>query len=511
MNRNIFLAVFLAILASMLVGCGGGGGGSSNPVGTNLVDSSNQTDSSFVRACISPVVKRKFSFAKHNSIISQRFRDSIRAAAARIRLELLSDSNNEDINLVINSMVVKSTSGQSYTFNEEANVQLNGNSLSALLAQKDLPAGKYNYIEFKVDSASIQELDPKTGKLEEYGVHIPFDKLRCTGNFELKDGYETTLTILFSHKLIINAQAQYDRALEVQYITARLLYLAAKASYERKPNLINKGLMDLAKAAMDSAKDAMSNKYTLVPTIKLGCKLSPIVEQQITEGDITGTITNLIDGTPLSNISVSIESLGLVALTDANGAFSFNSLPVGTYNLVAVNDDYLNASCSVDVGAGQISNVALQMNPAVIKSTVGETGWFSEYYPLADINGVFGEVGLETPIRIDFVSMAFTKAEIKFNAKRHNNGSSVFYAYLSSDQQVSADGQIGNWWAGNTCNRGIKLGDEFLATSDDGYTYTVDITEQLKANPSNIYYLAAENVDIFDIKISDIQITIYYK
>ena len=512
MNRNIFLAVFLAVLASMLVGCGGGGGGgSSNPVGTNIVDSSNQTEPNFVRACISPVVKRKFSFAKNNSVICQRFRDSIRAVAARIRLELLSDSNNEDINLVISSMKVKNTSGQTFSFDEEAEVQLNGNSLSALLAQKDLPAGKYNYIEFKVESASIKELNRTTGELEEYGVHIPFDKLRCTGNFELKDGYETTLTILFSHKLIINAQAQYNRALEVQYLIARAAYLAAKASYERSPNALAKAIMVAAKTAMDNAKDAMSNKYTLVPTIKLGCKLTPIVEQQITEGDITGKVTNLVDGTPLSNISISIESLRQTVLTDANGNFSFNSLPVGTYNIVAVNDDYLSASCSIDVGAGQISDVTLQMNPAVIHSTVGETGWFSEYYPLADINGTFGEVGLETPIRIDFVSMSFVKAEITFNAKLHANGSSVFYAYLATDQQVSADGQIGNWWAGNTCHKGIKLGDEFLATSDSGYTYTIDITEQLKQNPSNIYYLAAENADIVDIKLSDIQINVYYK
>ena len=143
-------------------------------------------------------------------------------------------------------------------------------------------------------------------------------------------------------------------------------------------------------------------------------------------------------------------------------------------------------------------------------SNVGETGWFSEFYPLADINGTFGEVGLETPIRIDFISMAFTKAEITFNAKLHVNGSSRFNAFLATDQQVSADGQIGNWWAGNTCNRGINLGN-FLATSDNGYTYTIDITEQLKANPSNIYYFAAENLDIVDIKLSDIQIKVYYK
>ncbi len=505
MNRNIFLAVFLAIFASMLVGCGGGGGSSSNPVGTNLVQSSN--DSTFVRANIGcPVVKRKFSFAKTACKISQRFRENIRAACARIKLELLSDSNNEDITLVINSMKVKSVDGQTYSFDKETEAKLNGSSLSALLAEKDLPEGKYNYIEFKVDSASIIENG------EEYGVHIPFDKLRCTGNFELKDGYETTLSILFCHKLIINSQVNYNRALEVQYLLARIAYLTAKKLYEKTPNSsFLKNAMDNAKLAMDNAKDAMSNKYTLVPTIKLGCELTPIPIQEVTDGDISGKITNLVDGTPLSNISISLDGTNLSTVTDSNGIFTINNIPAGNYSLLASNNDYVNATCSIEINAGQISNVELQMNPAIIKSTVGETGWFSEFYPLADINGTFGEVGLETPIRIDFISMAFTKAEIKFNAKLHRNGSSAFYAYLATDQQVSADGQIGNWWAGNTCNRGISLGNEFLATSDNGYTYTVDITEQLKANPSNIYYLAAENIDIVDIKLSDIQITVYYK
>lgn len=503
MKRNLFLAVFLAIFASMLVGCGGGGG-SSNPVGNNIVNSSN-ADSNFIRANIgSPVVKRKFSFAKNSCSIIQKFRAGIHAAAARIRLELLSDSNNEDITMTINSMMVKSVTGQKYTFNEQAEVQLNGNSLSALLAQKELPEGKYNYIEFKVDSASIMENG------EEYGVHIPFDKLRLTGNFELKDGYETTLTILFSHKLIINAQKHYNRALELQYFIARTAYLLAKAAYDDHPNALNKAIMVAAKKAMDNAKDAMSNKYTLVPTVKLGCKLTPIPIPQVTDGDVTGVVTSLVDGTPLSNITISLEGLRNSTVTDANGKFTFTNVPVGTYNLVASNNDYIDTNCNVEINAGQVSTVEMKLNPALIYSNVGETGWFSEFYPLADINGTFGEVGLETPIRIDFVSMAFTKAEIKFNAKLHVNGSSRFNAFLATDQQVSAEGQIGSWWAGNTCNRGINLGN-FLATSDDGYNYTIDITEQLKANPSNIYYFAAENLDIVDIKLSDIQITVYYK
>ena len=150
------------------------------------------------------------------------------------------------------------------------------------------------------------------------------------------------------------------------------------------------------------------------------------------------------------------------------------------------------------------------MNPAVVESTVGETGWFSEYYPIADINAAYGETSMETPVRIDFVSMAFTKAELSFTAQYHENGTARFYAFLGNEQQVSADAQIGNWWAGNYCKAQNGLG-EFLAISGNGHTYTIDITEELKAYPSNIYYLAARNLDIVDIKLSNIKITVYYK
>ena len=117
MKRNLFLAVFLAIFASMLVGCGGSGG-SSNPVGNNIVNSS-EANTSFVRANIGcPVVKRKFSFAKNSCKLVQRFREGVRAAVARIKLELLSDSNNEDITMTINSMMVKNTANRDTTLTD---------------------------------------------------------------------------------------------------------------------------------------------------------------------------------------------------------------------------------------------------------------------------------------------------------------------------------------------------------------------------------------------------------
>lgn len=83
----------------------------------------------------------------------------------------------------------------------------------------------------------------------------------------------------------------------------------------------------------------------------------------------------------------------------------------------ASHPDYLDYSFPVEISAGQIASVAVQLNPAVINSSVGNTGWFSQYYPLADANGEFAEVGLETPVNIDLVSLAFVKAEIRFTRR----------------------------------------------------------------------------------------------
>ena len=151
-----------------------------------------------------------------------------------------------------------------------------------------------------------------------------------------------------------------------------------------------------------------------------------------------------------------------------------------------------------------------QLNPAVISSTVGNTGWFSQMYPLADAFGEFSEVSLETPVNIDFVSLAFVKAEVKFTGEFHAPGSARFQNFFASTQQVSAEADLGTWWVGNTCNSGSFLGD-FYATPEPGTAYTVDVTELIRSNPSSTYFLASRNMDIVDIRMSAIQLTIYYR
>lgn len=482
MNRNLILAIFMIVSVSFLVGCGGSGS-SSNPVSTNIsADSQAQGDANFVRACIAPVTKRKFNFNKSAYKVAQTVRAGLKVLAAKIRLAFISDSDTEDIQLVINSVMIKSSNGQKYTFKEEGTVGLSGNSISQFLAEKELPEGVYNYFEFSVKSAKITEGS------ETFEIKVPTEKIRFTGNFELKNGFATTLKIDFAHKLV-----------------KTVLFHA----YEEAKTVLGKAA---AMTAMKLAWGGHVYKYTLVPTVTFSSELTPLEpeEPEVRDGDVTGTIANLINADKLANITVALEGTEFSTTTDANGAFTFNTVPAGKYTLKATNNDYLDASYQVEVIAGQVSNIEMQMNPAVVESTTGNTGWFSEYFPLADINAAYGETSMETPVRIDFVSMAFTKATLSFTAEYHGNGTARLYAYLGSEQQISADTQIGDWWAGNSCQAQNGLG-EFLAASDIGYSYTVDITEELKAYPSNIYYVAARNLDIVDIKLSNIKITVYYK
>ncbi len=69
---------------------------------------------------------------------------------------------------------------------------------------------------------------------------------------------------------------------------------------------------------------------------------------------------------------------------------------------------------------------------------------------------------------------------------------------------------MGGWWVGNSVSSGNFLGD-FSAIPDPGNTYNVDVTELIRSNPSSIYFLASRNLDIVDIRMTDIQLSIYYR
>lgn len=59
-------------------------------------------------------------------------------------------------------------------------------------------------------------------------------------------------------------------------------------------------------------------------------------------GKITGNVSEVINGTPLKDATITIEDTKYITVTDAQGNFTFNSIPTGIYTLRAskLNDEY---------------------------------------------------------------------------------------------------------------------------------------------------------------------------
>lgn len=436
---------------------------SSNPVGSSSLSetqTSAQTLASPMKLAskYAKPEKRKFTFSKSSHKLRHCFRKNLRKVAGSLKICLNGASNSDNIYITLEKMKVKPKRGRPVKVNIDSREidLLSATDLSDVLADANLAEGTYKYMEFYVKSARIV-VDGKS-----YKMLVPASKVRFFGKFEIKAGYITKLNIKLMHRVI------------------RFKFWGLK-------------------------------RFVFIPIVRISSELvlKP-VDPQITDGDVEGLVTSLIDNAPLAGINVSLDGTAFSAVTDSEGKFLFEKVPAGVYTLKAEHPDYINDSFSVDVEAGQIASAEIQLHPAVVRSTVGSTGWFSQIYPLADAHGLYGETSMETPVEINFASLAFTKAEIKFTGFYHETGGTArFESYLATYQQISADTDMGSWWVGNGATLGTTLGINYASYA--GLEYTVDVTELIRNNPSNAYYFAAKNMDLIDISIKDIQLTIYYQ
>ena len=215
--------------------------------------------------------------------------------------------------------------------------------------------------------------------------------------------------------------------------------------------------------------------------------------------------------TPLAGINVALSGTSKSTITNAEGKFSFDKVPQGNYTLQLTHPDFLDRSVAVAVVAGQITDVSAEMNPAVIRSTVANTGWFSYNFPYeSDANGRYAEVAMETPVVIDFASLNFVKAEVTYSGEYNGYGTTgTFYTYLSVVKQLTVLQDLGTWWVGNSASVGSFLG-EYRSTSP-ATTYTVDITEFVRNNPNAMYFLAARNNSTYNMRLTGIQMSIFYR
>lgn len=85
-------------------------------------------------------------------------------------------------------------------------------------------------------------------------------------------------------------------------------------------------------------------------------------EEEITQGDIVGVVTDAANGTqPLSGVQVSILPNGGSTSTGSDGKFSFPKLEAGEYKIQFIKEGYETNTKSVTVVPGQVSNADIQL------------------------------------------------------------------------------------------------------------------------------------------------------
>ena len=460
---QIPLLILLSVVLSFATGCLFKNG--SNPVDSGAISQAEQAAQQLSNPVnpqvlasryVKPTTTKKYTFSKAGHKVGHCFRKSVKRLAGSLRLSLFGASNTDNIFITLEKLKVKPVNGPKIKVDiSERKVDLlSATDLSEVLADSQIPEGEYRYMEFYVKKAEIV-VDGKT-----HNMLVPARKVRFFGKFEIKEGYTTNLAVKFMHRII---KFRFFKTF-----------------------------------------------YIFIPIVRISSDLilKP-VDPQITDGDIDGWAESFVDKSKLAGINVSLDGTPFVAVTDANGAFKFEKVPAGVYSLKASHPEFVNNTFSVEVAAGQIASVGVELNPSVIRSNMKNTGWFSEVYPLADANGTYGEVSLETPIEIDFVSLGFKKAELKFSGEYHASGAGRFQTFLAAKQQVSADTDMGDWWVGWSASLGTLLG-EYHATNP-ATEYTIDVTEAIRNNPASAYYIAAKNMDLVDIRLTNVQLSIYYE
>ena len=401
---------------------------------------------------------RKYTFSAPPHAVTHRLREGLSHVRGCLKIWLQSLTKADHIYITVEQIRVKPQNGKFVKLAIAAREidLLQAADVSQIVGEMDLPSGMYNHLEFLISNPRLIV----NGQQEK--MFMLGNRVRFVGKFEVKDGFRTDLSMRFLHK-VIKTRGWWKKDL-----------------------------------------------YWFVPVVKVSSTLVPIAPPpSVVDGDLNLLVSDFVKKTPLSGVNATLEGTSFSGMTDSNGVLTLSKVPAGSYNLKLARPDYLDKVFPVAVAAGQVADAAAEMNPAVILSALVSTGWFSEEYPLADASGLYGEVAMETPVAIDFVSLNFLKAEVSFDAEFQQTNSGLLNAYLSSTQQVQTITNMGNWWVGNNAVLGSLLG-EFRATNPATH-HTVDVTEFVRSNPNSTYFLAALNKALVNIRMNNIQLKISYR
>jgi Domain of unknown function (DUF4382)/Carboxypeptidase regulatory-like domain len=108
-------------------------------------------------------------------------------------------------------------------------------------------------------------------------------------------------------------------------------------------------------------------KYLMKPVL--------VATAQAQAGSISGTVKNTAGTTPVANAEVLAQQNGTTinsGVTDANGAFTINALPVGTYTLV-VNNTWTSQAGATNTATGADGTATSVTDPNPVTVTNGQT------------------------------------------------------------------------------------------------------------------------------------------
>jgi len=317
-TRNLILILVFAL--PLVSGCFGVKG--ANPVAdtslseattNSLVQTASGTISTVstgaARYVSSTSCSKKFSFAPPPNRIVHCLKQNCHRGPGKLRLKFLSLSNADHILITFENLKVKPEGGRTVRYSVPSTEidLLEAGDVSQLLADLSLPAGRYNYFEISIKKASVV-LEGKT-----YPLVIPSRRIFFLGKFEIKDGFYTELTLKFSSRVI-----RFGRMF-----------------------------------------------FKLFPVVKISSTLVPI-ETQETNGDVTGIVQDYVAKTPITGVTATLSggSTELTAVSNGEGKLEFLDVPAGEYSLKLTQANYLEKSFTVQVIAGQITQVDSEMNPA---------------------------------------------------------------------------------------------------------------------------------------------------
>src|SRR5438128_1123419 len=136
--------------------------------------------------------------------------------------------------------------------------------------------------------------------------------------------------------------------------------------------------------------------FSIILTLVFLCSVSELGFAQAS-GTLKGTVTLETSGKPVHNVSVTIVQLKRATETNENGAYEFQNVPQGTYDVIAHMDRVPDVVQRVQVTSGATVTADLQMRLRVVGEQVTVTASGSEETSFNSIQSVTSLTSVEIP------------------------------------------------------------------------------------------------------------------